>query len=310
MRKELRPHLPILLPILTSSVPSSTLHRQRKRSLEAGDDATANLPPEVVALQPLAVIDHSAKVADAFFKSLDGETGGSVRVGPDDLQRLLMRVGEFTTKAGGSAANTARGLAHGFDVRTALLGAVGQDEWGKLFVSSMKRSGVDTSLLAVKGEKSYTGRCVCLVDKTGQRTMRPSLEDAIRLQPEEVLAEQLSGVQWVVVNGYSYYGPGLMEATVAAARRAGCKVAMHLASFEIVRKFREPMSKLLSSGEIHAVFGEFFFISVVVWTIRLTSYFFSTFQPTKTRRGNSSAAATRAATPSSMTPRSKPRWAS
>ena len=48
----------------------------------------------------------------------------------------------------------------------------------------MKRSGVDTSLLAVKGEKSYTGRCVCLVDKTGQRTMRPSLEDAIRLQPE------------------------------------------------------------------------------------------------------------------------------
>lgn len=228
---------------------------KRKRSLEAGDDATANLPPEVVALQPLAVIDHSAKVADAFFKSLDGETGGSVRVGPDDLQRLLMRVGEFTTKAGGSAANTARGLAHGFDVRTALLGAVGQDEWGKLFVSSMKRSGVDTSLLAVKGEKSYTGRCVCLVDKTGQRTMRPSLEDAIRLQPEEVLAEQLNGVQWVVVNGYSYYGPGLMEATVAAARRAGCKVAMHLASFEIVRKFREPMSKLLSSGEIHAVFA-------------------------------------------------------
>ena len=97
--------------------------------------------------------------------------------------------------------------------------------------------------------------------KSTQRTMRPSLEDAIRLQPEEVLAEQLNGVQWVVVNGYSYYGPGLMEATVAAARRAGCKVAMHLASFEIVRKFREPMSKLLSSGEIHAVFGEFIFIS-------------------------------------------------
>ena len=79
-------------------------------------------------------------MADLFFKSLDGETGGSVRVGPDDLQRLLMRVGEFTTKAGGSAANTARGLAHGFDVRTALLGAVGQDEWGKLFVWPMKRS--------------------------------------------------------------------------------------------------------------------------------------------------------------------------
>ena len=238
---------PVLLPVSSPRFP------QRKRSLEAGGDE--NLPPEVVALQPLAVIDHSAKVADSFFKSLDGETGGSVRVGPDDLQRLLMRVGEFTTKAGGSAANTARGLAHGFDVRTALLGAVGQDEWGKLFVSSMKRSGVDTSLLEVKGEKSYTGRCVCLVDKTGQRTMRPSLEDAIRLQPDEVTADQLRGVKWVVVNGYSYYGRGLMEATVAAATAAGCKVAMHLASFEIVRKFREPVSRLLASGAIHAVFA-------------------------------------------------------
>jgi sugar/nucleoside kinase (ribokinase family) len=47
-----------------------------------------------------------------------------------------MRVGEFTTKAGGSAANTARGLAHGFDVRTALLGAVGQDEWVSFFLFS------------------------------------------------------------------------------------------------------------------------------------------------------------------------------
>ena len=147
----------------------------------------------------------------------------------------------------------------------------------------MKRSGVDTSLLAVKGEKSYTGRCVCLVDKTGQRTMRPSLEDAIRLQPEEVLAEQLNGVQWVVVNGYSYYGPGLMEATVAAARRAGCKVAMHLASFEIVRKFREPMSKLLSSGEIHAVFGEFIFSHFRMDNVTDVVFFFQLFS--QRRRG-------------------------
>ena len=119
----------------------------------------------------------------------------------------------------------------------------------------MKRSGVDTSLLAVKGEKSYTGRCVCLVDKTGQRTMRPSLEDAIRLQPEEVLAEQLSGVQWVVVNGYSYYSDGFLEAACDAASIAGAKVAMHLASFEIVRKFRTPLTSLLASGKVSVVFA-------------------------------------------------------
>jgi uncharacterized protein (TIGR00730 family) len=209
----------------------------------------------VIALQPVAVIDHSCKVDDAFLASVGGEIGGSTRVSPDDLQKILMRVGEFATKAGGSAANTARGLSAGFDVSVGLLGAVGRDEWGGLFTTSMTRSGVDVSRLTVKGEKSYTGRCVCLVGKDGQRTMRPSLQDAIRLQPDEIDPEQLRGARWVIVNGYSYYGPGLVESSVDAAIEAGCKVAMHLASFEVVRRFRAPLEKLLKSGKVHAVFA-------------------------------------------------------
>lgn len=227
--------------------PHTPLH-QRKR-----DDAPR--VPEVIALQPVAVIDHSCKVDDAFLASVGGEIGGSTRVSPDDLQKILMRVGEFATKAGGSAANTARGLSAGFDVSVGLLGAVGRDEWGGLFTTSMTRAGVDVSRLTVKGEKSYTGRCVCLVGKDGQRTMRPSLQDAIRLQPDEIDPEQLRGARWVIVNGYSYYGPGLVESSVDAAIEAGCKVAMHLASFEVVRRFRAPLEKLLKSGKVHAVFA-------------------------------------------------------
>ena len=43
----------------------------------------------------------------------------------------------------------------------------------------------------------YTGRCVCLVDQRGQRTMRPSLEDSIRLQPDEVKSQAFQGSKWV-----------------------------------------------------------------------------------------------------------------
>ena len=89
---------------------------------------------------------------------------------------------------------------------TGLIGAVGRDEWGGIFTQGMKRSGVDTRFLTVKGPKSYTGRCVCMVDQRGQRTMRPALEDAIRLQADEIRPEALQGVKWVIVNGYSYYG--------------------------------------------------------------------------------------------------------
>ena len=220
---------------------------QRKRD----DDA----PPEVIALQPVAIIDHSCKVDDHLLRAVGGEVGGSTRVDSDQLQRLLMSVGEFTTKAGGSAANTARGLSRGFDVRVGLIGAVGRDEWGSLFVESMSRSGVRVDGLTVKGEKSFTGRCACLVGKDGQRTMRPSLQDAVRLQPDEIDPARFVGVKWVIVNGYSYYGAGLVEASVDAAVAAGCKVAMHLASFEIVRTFRAPIERLLAGGKIAAVFA-------------------------------------------------------
>ena len=48
-----------------------------------------------------------------------------------------MRAGGFTTKAGGSAANTCRSLSQGFQVPTALVGAVGTDKWGVMFQQSL-----------------------------------------------------------------------------------------------------------------------------------------------------------------------------
>ena len=68
------------------------------------------------------------------------EVGGSTRIESGELQKLLFSVGEFSTKAGGSAANTVRGLAAGFDVSTGLIGAVGGDEWGKLFLNAMMKA--------------------------------------------------------------------------------------------------------------------------------------------------------------------------
>ena len=132
-------------------------HRpQRKRSL---DGAPVDEPPEVIALETLAVIDHSCKVPDHFFKAgpFKGELGGSIRVDDDELQTMLVNVGEFSTKAGGSAANTARGLSAGFDIRTSLISAVGKDEWGALFTSSMHRAGVDTSGTIVR-----EGNFICI----------------------------------------------------------------------------------------------------------------------------------------------------
>ena len=108
---------------------------------------------EFVALQPVAIVDHVCSVDEATLKSIisGDDIGGSRRVGMDEIQRILgegsawldvtyrglmvhcicemgtrnhaAEVSEYTTKAGGSAANTIKGLASGFGVRCQLVRA-------------------------------------------------------------------------------------------------------------------------------------------------------------------------------------------
>lgn len=116
----------------------------------------------------------------------EDELGGSSRVTSDELQALLIKAGEFATKAGGSAANTLRSLAQGFEVKASLVGAAGADEWGGLFRRSLERAGVDVSQMLTKA--GSTGRCAVITSGT-ERTMRTAMEDAVRLSPDDLRPE-------------------------------------------------------------------------------------------------------------------------
>lgn len=54
------------------------------------------------------------------------------------------------TVAGGSVANTIRGLATGFGINCGIIGACGDDEQGSLFMSNMSFHKVDISRLRLK----------------------------------------------------------------------------------------------------------------------------------------------------------------
>ena len=234
--------------------------------------ADAGCQIEVMALQPVAVVDHLGAVSSDFLRrnvAIGGHSlGGSERVDPSTLASLLSKLEasgtelSVVTKAGGSAANTARGLSRGFGVKAGLLGAVGDDEWGNVFKDAMCDAGVDISNLSEK--PGATGRCACFVERgSGQRTMRTCLQDAVRVEAREITAclggfpgsNPLRGASWVLIPGYAFYGAGLVDATVAAAAEEHCKVALALASFEIVRAFGAEIEALMRSGRVSAVFA-------------------------------------------------------
>jgi sugar/nucleoside kinase (ribokinase family) len=223
-------------------------------------------PPVVVGLQPVALVDHVAKVDWSLLDAVPGERGGSMRVTAEELDHILAEVNTHMlpvvsssssavrTLAGGSVANTIRGLAGGLGIRTSLVGVRGDDERGQMFAANMKMAGVDLSRLReVRGGR--TAQCACLVDAEGNRTMRPCFLNAVGLKAEELSKKDFRGAQWLVLNGYGFYGTELLETAVQHAKQEGVKISMDLASFEVVRNFRPRLMRLLESGNVDLVFA-------------------------------------------------------
>lgn len=206
---------------------------------------------EVVALQPISIVDHVCKVDAATLKALiSDEPGGSHRVSIDEIRRILATVGEYFSKAGGSASNVMRGLA-GFGIGAKLIGARGMDESGALFNSSMKRASVDIGSIATK--PGTTGRC-CILSCQGERTMRTCLDGAARLEPEELSLTDFAGAKYVFLSSYCFYTPMLLERALELALAGGARIAMDLGSFEIVRAFGPQLRAVIESGSIDIIF--------------------------------------------------------
>lgn len=206
---------------------------------------------EVVSLQPVSIVDHVLKCDAETLKTLIlDEPGGSHRVSLEEIQRILASVGEYLSKAGGSASNVMRGVA-GFGVGAKLVGARGLDEMGALFNSSMKRAGVNMDDVIAKD--GSTGRC-CILSSEGERTMRTWLDGAARFSPEELSTTHFAGAKYVFLSGYCLYNEGLLEQAVKHALAVGAKIALDLGSFEIVRAFRPQLTSIIDSGAVSVCF--------------------------------------------------------
>ncbi|KAL1309454.1 uncharacterized protein [Arachis hypogaea] len=209
----------------------------------------------VVGLQPSAMVDTIALVDSSFLDGIPGEPGGSIPVGIEELDYIRRELKEDhgeKTIAGGSVANTIRGLRTSFGIPTAIIAAYGDDHQGNLFLNNMSFNGVNLSCLRKK--KGHTAQCVCLVDHSGNRTMRPSLSNAVKVQAHELVREDFKGSKWLVLR-YAILNLEVIQAAISLAKQEGLLVSLDLASFELVRKFKPPLMKLLESGNIDLCFA-------------------------------------------------------
>ena len=203
-----------------------------------------------------AIVDVIAD-ADDVFLSQQSLTKGSMRlIDEQEAVRLygVMRPGREIS--GGSAGNTAAGLAS-FGLKAGFIGQVASDELGDIYRHDVESLGVDF-LVSPRDDVGATARCLILVTPDAQRTMNTFLGAAQRLEARDIDPAEVADAAILYLEGY-LWDPAepraAMEAAIAAARDAGRKVAFTLSDTFCVDRHRDGFWALIDAGKIDILFA-------------------------------------------------------
>lgn len=192
------------------------------------------------ALTDVLINLHSDKILNDF-----GLPKGSMSLMDASVQRKISeRTADLphTLSLGGSAANTIRAMSK-LKVQVGFIGKVGYDTTGDFFEKALENLWIDPVIM--RGTQ-HSGRCVSLISKDGERTMATYLGAALEMCQQEITSDIFRGYDCLYVEGYLVQDHSLIEKAVKTARECGLKVALDLASFNIVEENLEFLHRLVS----------------------------------------------------------------
>jgi sugar/nucleoside kinase (ribokinase family) len=220
------------------------------------------------------LMDVISHVDYSFLERFKKQPGTMHLVEYAEVASLLREAGASKTFPGGSAANTARGVAwlSGASARglvesilgsaaaaaTALPpvfnGAIGRDPRGDEFAARIEAEGVHGSLVR---KDTPTGTSVILVTPDGERTMNTFLGACRGFTAADLDLERLAESRMLYLTGYLWDTDNQREAAEAAcasARRNAIPIAFDLADPFAVRRYGEKFRSWIP-GKVDVLFG-------------------------------------------------------
>ncbi len=170
---------------------------------------------------------------------------GSMSLVDTDLQTEISKSVAglpYSLSLGGSAGNTIRAMAR-LGCEVGFIGKVGEDTTGDFYIQALTNLSIEPCIF--RGQEK-SGKCVSLVSTDGERTMVTHLGAALELEAEEIDAAIFEGYDCLYVEGYLVQNHALIERAVAVAKQCGLKVAIDLASFNVVAENLEFLRRLVS----------------------------------------------------------------
>jgi sugar/nucleoside kinase (ribokinase family) len=203
-----------------------------------------------------AIVDVISDTTDAFLDR-EGLTKGSMRlIDAEEAERLYSHMGPAREISGGSAANTAAGVA-AFGSRAGFIGQVAPDQLGGFYRHDLTAAGVEFTTPATDFGVP-TARSMVLVTPDGHRTMNTFLGAAQHLPPAALDEEQIASSAILYLEGYLWDPETPRYAMVRAievAREAGRKVAFTLSDTFCIDRHRDGFNALIDQGRIDILFA-------------------------------------------------------
>ena len=202
-----------------------------------------------------ALVDVLVYADDDFVDRTGVEPGAMTMVDAARSDEIYAEMGPAVEVSGGSAANTAAGIAS-FGGKAAYIGRVADDTFGKVFAHDLRSVGVhfDTPL-AVGG--AATGRCLVIVTPDAQRTMCTFLGAGAELDESYVDDALVESAAVTYLEGYIWDPPPAKDAVrraAAVAHRADQRVALTLSDPFCVERHRQEFRELIE-GHIDILFA-------------------------------------------------------
>ena len=203
-----------------------------------------------------AIVDVIADAGDDFLAAEGMHKGAMRLVDEEEATRLYTEMGAARELSGGSAANTAAGIA-ALGLKAGFVGQLAEDQLGEIFRHDIRSLSVEFDTPAREGIGA-TARCLILVTPDAQRTMNTFLGAAQMLGPDAVDLDQVADSRILYLEGYLWDPEAprsAMYKAMTAAREAGTKVAFTLSDSFVVDRHRDDLMQLLDEGRIDILFA-------------------------------------------------------
>ncbi len=203
-----------------------------------------------------AIVDVISDATDDFITDQGLDKGSMRLIDEAEAVRLYGEMGPGREVSGGSAGNTAAGLA-ALGIKTAFIGQVASDELGDIYRHDIEAQGVNF-LVPARGDVGATARCLILVTPDAQRTMNTFLGAAQMLETAGVDMAAVAGSGITYLEGYLWdpQAPrAAMEAAIEAAHAAGRRIAFTLSDSFCISRHKADFVALIEQNKIDILFS-------------------------------------------------------